>query len=140
MLITLFSVALFLIFLFLGGIHFYWLFGGKWAVESVIPTKSSEPNSQPVPKIATLIVAFGLTSFGLLYLNSAFLHFFPSFNYFSYYLLWIIPSIFIIRAIGEFKYVGFFKKVKNTKFAKADTTLFSPKCLAIGLMGLYIIM
>ena len=33
------------------------------------------------------------------------------------------------RAIGEFKYVGFFKKVRGSEFARMDTLLYSPLCL-----------
>lgn len=38
------------------------------------------------------------------------------------------------RAIGEFKYVGFFKKVRGSRFARMDTLFYSPLCflLAIG--------
>jgi hypothetical protein len=35
------------------------------------------------------------------------------------------------RAIGEFKYVGFFKRVRGTKFARLDTLLYSPLCLLL---------
>jgi hypothetical protein len=35
------------------------------------------------------------------------------------------------RAIGEFKYVGFFKKVRGSKFARMDTLLYSPLCLLL---------
>ena len=51
---------------------------------------------------------------------------------------WIIPIIFILRAIGEFKYVGFFKRIKQTEFGKLDTKFFSPLCLTIGLIGILI--
>jgi len=54
------------------------------------------------------------------------------------YIGWIISSIFIIRAIGDFKYVGFFKKIKNTKFAEFDTKYFTFISLIIGLIGIII--
>jgi hypothetical protein len=37
----------------------------------------------------------------------------------------------LARAIGEFKYVGFFKRVRGTRFAKLDTLLYSPLCLLL---------
>ena len=37
----------------------------------------------------------------------------------------------LARAIGEFKYVGFFKKVGGSAFARMDTLLYSPLCLAL---------
>ena len=50
------------------------------------------------------------------------------------YGLWIIASVFILRAIGEFNYVGFLKKIKHTKFGQNDTKLYSPLCLTIGIL------
>ena len=35
------------------------------------------------------------------------------------------------RAIGEFKYVGFFKRVRGSRFARLDTLLYSPLCLLL---------
>ncbi len=37
----------------------------------------------------------------------------------------------LARAVGEFKYVGFFKRVRGSKFAKLDTLLYSPLCLLL---------
>ncbi len=129
---------LFLIFTILGGFHFYWLFGGIWGVKKVIPTKSNELSPLHIPKLATLIVGLVLVLFGLIYLiKSGFVNIqLPS--WVTTYGYWLIPSIFILRAIGEFNYVGFFKKINDTEFAKADSKIFSPLCLAIGLIGILV--
>ena len=37
------------------------------------------------------------------------------------------------RAIGDFKYVGFFKRVRGSKFARMDTLVYSPLCLLLAL-------
>ena len=52
--------------------------------------------------------------------------------------LWIIAGIFILRAIGDFRYVGFFKSVKQSAFARADSRYYSPLCLLIGVLGIMI--
>lgn len=39
----------------------------------------------------------------------------------------------LARAVGEFKYVGFFKKVRDSRFATLDTFLYSPLCLLLSL-------
>lgn len=36
-----------------------------------------------------------------------------------------------VRAVGDFNVVGFFKKVRGTRFARADTYVYSPLCLAL---------
>jgi hypothetical protein len=35
------------------------------------------------------------------------------------------------RAVGEFKYVGFFKRVRGNRFATLDTLVYSPLCLLL---------
>lgn len=135
MIVTLLSVILCIIFMFLGGLHLYWLLGGVWGLDKVIPSKEKEPNSLSIPPIATLMVALVLISFGGMYFikSDLVLVYLP--GWITSYAYWIIPSIFFLRAIGEFNYVGFFKKVKHTKFAQADSQIFSPLCLGIAIMG-----
>ncbi len=40
--------------------------------------------------------------------------------------------------MGEFKYVGFFKKIKMTHFGKRDSNFFSPLGLIIAIMGILV--
>lgn len=127
--------TLFLIFLFLSGIHFYWAFGGKWGASAVIPTKDDTQAVMNPGIIATLIVAFGLLAFGLLSLIIAGVIHFPIPLWLSHSGLWVITGIFTLRAIGEFNYVGFFKKHKHTKFGKNDSKIYSPLCLLIGVLA-----
>ena len=35
------------------------------------------------------------------------------------------------RAVGEFRYVGFFKKVRGSRFARLDTWVYSPLCVLL---------
>jgi hypothetical protein len=37
----------------------------------------------------------------------------------------------LARAVGEFKYLGFFKRVRGSKFARLDTLVYSPLCLLL---------
>ncbi len=132
---TIIVTVLFLIFLFISAIHFYWAFGGKWGSDAVLPTKDDNNTKVLNPTILpTLIVAFGLLGFGLFILVMSGLITFNKTHWLSKYGLWIIASIFTLRAIGDFKYVGFFKKIKQTKFGKNDTKYFSPLCLTIGIL------
>jgi glucan phosphoethanolaminetransferase (alkaline phosphatase superfamily) len=132
------SIVLFIIFLILGLLHFYWFFGGKWGLQQVVPTKKDGTHSISPPKFATFIVALVLISFGIIYLAKT--------NFIAVqlpkmivdYTYWLVPSLFIIRAIGDFNYVGFFKKVKHTTFAKADSKWFTPLCVCIGSIGIAI--
>jgi hypothetical protein len=46
---------------------------------------------------------------------------------------WTIAVTFAARTIGEFHYVGVFRKVKGTPFAKWDARLFTPLCAVLAL-------
>jgi Protein of unknown function (DUF3995) len=100
-----------------------------------LPTKDDNNTKVLNPTILpTLIVAFGLLGFGLFILVMSGLIALDTPQWLNKYGLWIIASIFTLRAIGDFNYVGFFKKIKRTKFGKNDTKYFSPLCLTIGIL------
>lgn len=134
---TIIAIILFAIFLILSGIHIYWGFGGQWGNSAVIPTKGDNVKVIIPGVLPTFIVAFGLIGFGVLVLMNALELDFKLplwFDIIRNYGLWIIASIFILRAIGEFNYIGFFKKYKQTKFGQNDTKYYSPLCLTIGVL------
>lgn len=131
------------IFLIISALHFYWAIGsflGKKIKSStaVVPEINGKQAFTP-STFATFVVAFGLlffakiSSFGLV---QGF-----GFKYFST----IIPNgnlaisiIFLVRAIGDFRLVGFFKKINGTKFAVNDTKYYSPLCLLISILAFVI--
>jgi len=45
---------------------------------------------------------------------------------------WVVSGALLLRAVGEFRYVGFFKRVRGTPFARMDTLLYSPVALLLG--------
>lgn len=51
-------------------------------------------------------------------------------------LVWLSYALatgLLARAIGEFKYVGFFKRVRGSRFAKLDSLFYSPLCLLLAI-------
>jgi hypothetical protein len=136
---TLIAIILMSIFIFLSGIHIYWAFGGEWGNGAVIPTKNDDVKAIMPGVIPTIIVASGLLGFAFVVFMSLVKSelILPIWlEMILNYGLWVISGIFIIRAIGEFNYVGFFKKYKHTKFGQNDTKYYSPLCLTIGLLAL----
>ncbi len=114
----------------LSAIHVYWAFGGKWGTEIAIPTKDGAPLFEPSPAgTMAVAVALGLAS-GILLGRVYGMDAGASLGYWS---VWGIAVVFFLRAIGDFKYVGFFKTCKNTPFAYWDTRLFSPLSLGIAI-------
>ena len=129
------SILLSLILIVLGLLHFNWVLGGKFGFEESLPTKESGERVLNPKKIDSAIVGLGLSLFGAFYIFKCGLINYSLPEWILKYGSWIIPSVFLVRAIGDFKYVGFFKKIKNTKFGKTDSKLFSPLCLVIGILG-----
>jgi hypothetical protein len=126
------------IFLSLAVIHIYWGSGGKSGSAASIPTKE---NNKPVIKPGTIdcfIVAIALLSFGVFVLIKGGIILFGLPTWLLDYGLWAIAAIFFLRAIGEFKYVGFFKKIKTTQFGQLDTKYYSPLCLIIGVLSIFL--
>jgi len=42
-----------------------------------------------------------------------------------------LALVLLLRAIGDFRLVGFFKRIRGSRFARLDTVLYSPLCLAL---------
>lgn len=128
---TIIAIILFLIFLSLSSIHFYWGFVGRWGSGAVIPAKDDHVKVMMPGVVPTLIVAFGLLGFGFFILTQAGVLSLQLPQPLNRYGLWVIAGIFILRAIGDFNYVGFFRKIKQTKFGQNDAKYYSPLCLLI---------
>ncbi len=133
---TIIALILTVIFLIISIIHIYWAFGGKWGSGSVIPTKDNHTKVAMPGVLPTLMVAVGLLLFALFVLVKGELLKIDLPVWLNNYGLYILAGIFIIRAIGDFKYVGFFKKIKSTKFAQQDAKFYTPLCLLIGLLAI----
>ncbi|AUS05183.1 DUF3995 domain-containing protein [Pseudotamlana carrageenivorans] len=132
MIIPLFLSAIFLI---LALIHFNWIFGGTFGLNASLPTNLEGKRVLNPKPLETVIVGLDLSFFSLFYILQSGLITFTLPHWVISVGGWLIPSIFLLRAIGEFKYVGFFKRIKHTAFGKMDTKLFSPLCLVIAIMG-----
>lgn len=130
------SIILTLILIALGVIHFNWVFGGKFGFKESLPTKENGERVLNPRKIDSAIVGIVLTAFGVFYALKSGLINYNIPEQIMTYGSWIIPILFLLRAIGEFKYVGFFKSIRKTGFGKLDTLFFSPLCLLIGILGL----
>jgi hypothetical protein len=124
------------IFGLLSGLHFYWAAGGRKGLSSALPQKTNGEKLF-VPGIgATLVVAFGLLGFCIITLANLGVFNFIISSQSVYWLNILIAMIFFLRAIGDFNYVGFFKKIQGTDFARWDTRLYSPLCLIISILSI----
>jgi glucan phosphoethanolaminetransferase (alkaline phosphatase superfamily) len=142
--ITIAGLILFLIFLVLSMMHFYWGFGGKKSMDAVVPKGIDGTNLFNPGFLASILVAIGLFGFALFVLikiNLLDIHLPP---WILKYGLIAISILFFIRAIGDFKYIGFFARMNSAKtgkpsrFALLDKKYYSPLCLLIGILAILI--
>lgn len=130
---VIFSVALAFIFFSLALLHFYWAIFGIKNPEKVLPTRSLDGKIVIPSSPMTAVIGFGLLLFALIFTNNIIM-FWP-FHWLIYIKLGI-GLIFFLRAIGDFKFVGVFKAVRQTPFAKMDTRYYTPLCFGIALFVL----
>lgn len=122
----------------LGVLHLYWAAGGQWGIAQAVPTDESGKRLLNTSPLACIVVGLGLLGFALYYFSIGF--------GFSLHLpfgkekwgIWVLAFIFTARAVGDFRYAGFFKKLKNTEFGRLDTKWYAPLCLYLGISSLLI--
>jgi hypothetical protein len=122
-----------LFFLLISAIHFYWAFGGKWGAKEALPEGLEGKMPLTPSGFMTIIVAVIFLSVSIFFGQKAGLLGFELPIFVEKYGLIAIGSVLLVRAIGEFKYVGFFKKIKNTRFAALDSRYYSPLCLVLSI-------
>ena len=117
-------------FVLLGAWHFYMAFGGKPGDNAAVPSVNGKPLFVPSRR-STIAVGFVLMLFALLVAATAG---YVSVGLPRQWLVWLSYALalgLLARAIGEFRYVGFFKKVRGSRFARMDSLLYSPLCLLL---------
>jgi hypothetical protein len=135
MIVTICSLILIIIFVAIAVLHFYWGVGGRWAIERAVPTNERGERVLKTSPASCFVVGTGLLLFASYYLMHVVRVELPLPTIISNSVGWVIPSIFLLRAIGDFNYVGFTKKIKDTIFGRLDTTYFAPLCFLIATLG-----
>jgi hypothetical protein len=118
-------------------VHVYWAAGGRaWAADAV-PTRGGAPLFRPGP-VATLAVAAMLALAAALVLGRAggVRRVAPAALY--QWGTWALGSALALRAVGDFRYVGLFKRERGTRFAALDTRLYTPLAAALAAATLYL--
>lgn len=122
----------------LGGIHFYWALGGTLGKAGAVPTRpggggENRPVLSPSP-VSTAGVGVSLLAMAAIVAMTS-----------GIVQPWLpatflrgtcvgLAVLFAARAIGEFRYLGFFKRVRGTVFAARDSAIYSPLCLVLALV------
>lgn len=127
-------VAGFLIAVFasLSLVHIYWLLGGRAGRLAAIPQMDGKPVFQPSP-LATFVVAMGLALCALLTAATAGILTLPLSQVVLMWMTRALAVVLFLRAIGDFRLVGFFKRIGDTPFARLDTVVYSPLSLLLAI-------
>jgi len=122
------------IFVALALLHFFWAAGDGGGLDGFVPSEDGKPLLTASP-LASLLVGVAMLAAALVVTCRA--------GWWCVGLpaplarvgIWVIALLFALRAIGEFRYVGFFKRVRGTRFARRDTWIFSPLCVVIAMLA-----
>ena len=109
-------------------------------MNAVLPTISENQTVIKPGPFITLVIAAAMGIFAFIIIGN--LDIFKAYinlSIFKYATLGI-GIIFTARAIGDFRYVGFFKKATGTVFAKNDTRYYSPLCVVIAVFCFLIVL
>ena len=125
-----------LILLAISGLHFYWSMGGAWGFQEALPQNKAGVTVINPKRKDSLLVAFGLLFFAIYLLIKVEVLVFHLPSWVISAGIWVISMIFLLRALGDFNYVGLTKRIKDTRFARRDTRYYTPLCLFLGFSGL----
>ena len=114
----------------LAALHVVWVARGRSASAAIPSRADGTPLFRPGPA-STLLVALALTVAGILVLmrvgapaDS------PGLRWVQV-ATWVVAAVFALRTVGEFRYLGLFKRERTTPFARWDTWVFTPVCAAL---------
>jgi len=125
------------IFIVLALAHVYWALGGRIAWLAAIPEVGGRPTFTP-SAAATVLVAIALLACAGLVAGTAGILAVPLSPSVLNWLSFALALALLLRAVGDFRLVGFFKRVRGTSFARLDTLVYSPLCAALSL-GVFIV-
>ena len=131
------AVAVVIVFAILALVHTYWAFGGQAGSLAAVPEVHERPAFVP-SAAATFAVAIGLVACAVLVAASAgfIIAAVPATS--VTWLAFALAFAMLARAVGDFRLVGFFKRVRGTRFARLDSAVYAPLCLSLALAVFYV--
>lgn len=137
------AVALAAAFIVIAAFHVYWALATDRMNSSgagAIPTRADGTPLLRPGRAGTLGVALLLVISSLLVLHTAGLLELPGHAIAYRKATWLLAMALVLRTIGDFKYVGLFKRERQTRFAALDTRIYTPLCGALGAGVIYLIL
>jgi len=126
------AAGLIAVFVGLSALHVFWAAGGRFGGVAAVPRQGGAALFRPSP-LGTLAVAVALAAAAASVAAAAGWFGAAGPRRAGRLFTYVLAVLFFLRAIGDFRYVGFFKSMGDEPFRSWDTWLFSPLCLAIAL-------
>jgi len=141
------AISLSATFTLLGLVHVYWALGGRRGLQAALPQLPVQPvppglqrAGEPAQRNAftpspgsTLAVAAALLGVALAVALRGGLFGEPMQHAALRCVLAAVALALLARAVGDFRLVGFFKRVKDSAFARMDSRVYAPLCVLLGL-------
>jgi hypothetical protein len=132
------AAALAGVFAALAFVHVYWAFGRQTHENAAIPKGSDgRPLFRP-GRAATVAVAVMLFTAAVIVLGDVGMlaPIGPIVLYRGG--VWVIGVVLLLRTIGDFNYVGLFKRHRVSRFARLDSLVYTPLCAALAAGSFYL--
>jgi hypothetical protein len=124
------AAGLVTVFAGLSALHVFWAAGGRTGGVVAIPRQGGDALFRPSP-LGTLAVALALAAAAASVAAAAGWFGAAAPRRAGRAFTYVLSVLFLLRAVGDFRYVGFFKSLGGEPFRSWDTWLFSPLCAAI---------
>lgn len=125
------TLTLVFVFVVLALWHFYMAAKPAASASGAVPSVGGKPLFVP-SAAATVAVALLLLTLACLVAATGGIINLPVPRAALTWLSYALALGLLVRAIGDFKYVGFFKRVRGSRFATLDYFAFSPLCVLMG--------
>jgi hypothetical protein len=124
------AITLITVFVLLALVHVYWALGGSIGKSAAIPHIKGVAAFRP-SSVGTLAVAGALLLCATLIAGLSVNMSAPGPQRWLVRFAYVLAAILLLRAIGDFQLVGFFKRERGSAFARLDTLCFSPLSLLL---------
>ena len=125
------------ILLFGAAFHLYWGCGGSVGSSVALPQRGDGTQAFKSNRVGAILVAVFLAGVLVLVVVLSGAIQLPVPARWLRFAVMALSVLFLARALSWYKYVGLFKSVRTTQFAKYDSFFYSPLCLllSLSLMG-----
>ncbi|EED97374.1 conserved hypothetical protein [Burkholderia multivorans CGD1] len=113
-------------------VHVYWACGGRRGKRAAIPEHDGVPLLHP-STAGTCTIAAALLAAACVVAARAGWVWPGRYPGASGIAIVVLALLFAVRAVGDFRYVGFFKRIRGSRFARMDTLYYSPLCATLAL-------